>query len=552
MNYKLKILASILLIVPFLLNSCKEEDLDVKFDPEGKHIRHLEFAGPLAKIDIEMLKWLDALVDNDNDTVYADRDDLVHIKFMHKETFNWDKLIELQNISNQIFPLTIPSSPFSGELQIPIGLAKNADARFKWMTYSKGEIEIRMEVPSGSTGYIDFEIPEMTETKIDGTKAKIQFPRFNLSQGTYSQKLDIKNGEITFSDAILPGDTQRSYNLINIKSSAGNLNTNVNFIFTLRNLEIDEAYGYFGEVEDLKKDRDFKFGLFEDLQILNQFHFGNIILTTEVENQIGVPFLTSFDNIKFYKDDKDLDKALTKYGDDIYINIAKASGYVEHGVSPKPEKSELIIDDDNSNIGDIGNLFPNKMRFDMTTKSNHNYSNNDNYIGKERDLEVNLSLDFPLWFRAALYERKDTIDFDMSEWDEWSEHLEYFDLICNVRNRLPFDVKIDIYVLDDNDKRLYTDKGDSIYIIKGGIFSPTGIPNEGDYIKDDENAKFVEYTAHITRDHFLEMKGKNVKKMVFNTKSSTYQHQNERLIKVYAKSGMNIHVSFDAKLGPQL
>ena len=525
-----------LLILPLMLSSCMEDiNLDVTLD--NKELRQWDVNAPLAKINIDIETWIwDILNDDDDVEVYIrEEDGLVVLKYYHSDSLDWKNLKSLDDS-----PVTWTFQPdfrkrnFELEFSESVDLAYNEDARFDRLTYAKGSIEIGLDLPEGAKGKIEFTIPEIKER---GNPLK--FTRNIPLTDNSPEKLE--NGEINFTN-----------NLINIESKItfedfpASFTGEISVTFAIKDMEIEEAWGYFGKIEEKEDESDFRFGFFEDLQIAEHLVFGDIIFSAHCENAIGVPFeITIFNPVLFKEDEEEQIRGTLEKnnGEEIGMEITSAefNGTINSG------KGDLLLDQNNSNILTMGNLFPNRIKFDLVGFSNPkgeivNGNAVKNYIGKQNKTKVDFMLEFPFEFSSDLYERRDTIEFDVNDIfgdnKDLVEHFKTLDLYLNIKNKMPFDIDVTVFVIDDKDEWVANISEEN------ETFCVSGVPNADGRIPDPQFEMFV---LSITGAQLLDYMDKEVKHLVIYTKSNTY-NSGGQLVKVFGDSGMNINVSMEVKL----
>ena len=554
MNKKLKILVSIILIAPLVFNSCKDDDINVDFNLENKNLRQYEACVPLARVHIEMGKWLRDLISDEDAIISADGDSVLSIEFLHSEFLNWNALKDVGvDAEEYVFTITEdgvippPNFPFTEEFVHRVNIAKQEDALFTRIKYSSGNLEIKLEVPDGIFGHINFSIPEI---KSEGSV--LQFEQFNFApnQRTYESKKALKNGEIIFVDNHI--SLTSIFTLNDVVS--GSLPSTFKITFTLKDMEVDVAEGFFGKVRVNEPDCDFKFSIFDDLQIVDAFEFDNIILSATVENGIGVPFRATLEDVIIFSDDIELGTLKKLSGDDFSLDVTtatnnpftvgKGSDYIEGRNSPDIDKR--------STITDFGNNYthgPNRMFFNLVGIANYNQNSGNNFVEEEDDVEVKLSLRFPFNFWANPYQRRDTVDFDVNELFDENKHLvesfEVVKLYLDIENKLPFDAEVSVYVLDDNDNHILNKNNQPYYLdLDDKPFLVSGIPNDKGVIEKAEAAE--EFEIPIKGEEMSYFMDKNVKKIVFHTKSKTYNNEKKNMVKVFTYSTMDIHISMEA------
>jgi len=534
MKTTLKAFVLFLLITPLLLNSCKEDNVNIDARLGGKDLRPLELAIPIAKINIELKRWLSEFLGEDA-YIKFDENDMISVEYRDSVFLGWEELKEVKDIDSiWVYELSEEGNdksfyPIFYSFNDSIVLAKQKDAYFDSLTYFTGYLSLSLDLPADMTGSITFTIPEI----IEGGKAITYDFDFSPGNNTFSQEKFLKNGKILFKNNHINLNSK-----ITVKNAASNaFPGDYNMKFALKDLDVENAYGYFGKVEVNTSDNNFRFGFFDDLQIFKEFEFGDILLDVKSDNKMGVPIRIETDELFMYlnKGDDFKGKLELNSGEQIAMDVSAAT-YTKNG------KGELSLNNSNSNIAIMGSLFPNKINYGLKGLSNFdNEGVRSNFMGVDSDLKIDLTLEFPLWFRAWLYDRNDTVDFDVSSIfnkdAELAKSIELANLYLDVRNKFPFDVKICAWVIDSANQ--YVDS-----LIKYQPFLVSGIPDNSGNIN---NAEFKEFIISIRGNQLFDYVDKKVKKIVFQTMSTTY-NQGQQFIKIFGHTGMDIHVSLDAKV----
>ena len=530
MNNNIKKIGLFLLIAPLLLlNTCKE-DLNIDYDLEGKNLRPYEVVAPIAKIHVEMLTWLTEYMSEDA-TFGADDEDILYVEFRDSVIQNWQSLKEVKIYKNyklQYENITseFGRSPIVADTVIKLILIDTEDSDYDWIRYTKGTVAFELNLPE-ATGTVEFTIPELKNSK-----GEPQHFLFDMSKEKIITRT-LADGIIDF----MASDNTDNHISIITKINLDNVQppgNGVNKIeFTLCDLEVEAAKGYFGQVTETIKDKEFEFSIFDDLQILDSFEFQEIFIKAEVQNRIGVSFTATADSIRMFKDEVE-----NEYKKIVEVEVTKAEYNLE---------TETIVSEGSGktvqNIAEIANFHPNKMAFNVKGLSNWDGTgNHDNFVGKESDLQVDYTLNFPFKFRAEKYERRDTIDFNIKNIFGGEiglvENVDFLDLYLDIKNRMPFDVEVDVYAIDSLEQQVKPNITDNQKLMTSG----TPDPNDNGFIQDSN--KFEEFKLRITGAQVKDYYDKNVKKLIIHSKAVTYNNGKE-FVKVFAKSGMDIEVSIE-------
>ena len=302
--------------------------------------------------------------------------------------------------------------------------------------------------------------------------------------------------------------------------------------------EIIERKDMASDTKFERKNKEFKFGIFDNLQITQNFAFGNILYTVKGTNKIGAQFNLSLENIRMTKDDDWKKEGFT------YFLKENGNGSIPLQVKVGANSEELKkLNNNNSNILDMGTeCYPNKFVFDLINRNANNSGSNN----PTDYLKIDMSLLFPMEFRTELYDRKDTTDFDvrkiLNNDKGWAESLEFMNLYINVDNKFPFDVRYRAYVIDDKDNIVHYIKGDKD---KAETFVGMGVPSSSGLVSTPTKKENI---ITIVGDDIVKFYDKNVKKIVIQTMSTSYEASNGKSVKIFANTGMDLKIMMEAKV----
>lgn len=510
--------------------SCKKDTYNINLDADDRDLRPIAIEAPIAKVNVEMKRWLDSLIVDGNINVFgkgeAEEEGVLYVEFNHTASLDWE---DMKNIPNVSRPLNFPVSGLtSAPLETPLSYTENiklisrADAVYESVTFAGGRLGFNLVVPSGLTGTITFEIPELTFGGQSRTYT-FDFP------GTTNIYAPLAGGTIQF------GATPNTITLkstITINSNTPPASGNLQVVFALENLNIQYADGYFGKIQTGEDNNEFGFGLFSDLNIENHFEFGNIILEANVENPIGAPFDVDVENIRFYKGGSDIGGLTVGADNSINLDISSAQ------TSGTPGTGSRSINGSNSNIETLISQFPDKITFNLNGIANKGGSSatTDNFIGRESMLDIDFALKFPFHFKSSSYERTDTISFDASDLFgdivEKETDVHSFELTFKCANRLPFDAGFTLYAIDEAGRKI----GENLY--------------QGDETlkaADPENAENSQFSVNLTGEQIIRYMDEEVTHLILRTYASTTGGGNE-FVKIYDDSGLTINVSLKGKV----
>jgi hypothetical protein len=392
-----------------------------------------------------------------------------------------------------------------------------------------------VEAPIGTTGTITISIPELI-----------------TNTGAYSRTLIITTNERIF-EIIVPlngskikfgQETNSSYITLNTTidlnpDNVGDTPGTARIAYTIADIRPEVAFGYFGQKEKSQIDAAISFSLFKDMDLIDEIEFADVELDIMAYNNIGVPFSVRTENIRLFNEEtpEEVDLLLIDNNNFVQLDVPTAvfGNPIIAGTSNK------IINSINSNFKTIGNKYPNRLLCDIRGFSNPDGEADQNFITTDTRLRTDLKLKIPFWFKAALYTRKDTVEFDFNDMigedKEDVEKLEFANIYFDFFNKFPIDLIANAVVVDENNVVVETLFGDDQNVIKSGV------PNSTGKITTAEETEFV---VGITNAQIRRFISENAKNIIIETKTSTY---NEGLdyVKIFDTSALDANISISIK-----
>lgn len=213
------------------------------------------------------------------------------------------------------------------------------------------------------------------------------------------------------------------------------------FLINLKNLQFTYAEGYFGNFL-YEGSRDTLNIDFFDNWVRGDVYFENPRITFNVENSFGIPTRARVNTLNVITVKNEI--------------LPLESPYVTNGIDfPYPSMSEMgqvkkssfSFTKDNSNIANILGAGPVAIDYDVDAVTNpNNDANIRGYITDQSYYKINMEVELPLYGRASGFVTRDTINLDLSSYDE-VDNAE-FKLV--VDNAIPLEVAIQGYFLDAN------------------------------------------------------------------------------------------------------
>lgn len=269
----------------------------------------------------------------------------------------------------------------------------------------------------------------------NGTAFQVQFtvPASNgVTPATFQDTTSIAETNLSFSNNEFT--TSHSASLPN-----GTPAVLTSFGIELINLDYSYIDGYFG-TRDLNTNPSTSV-----IDLFTNWEQGNIEfvdpkLRLTLNNSYGVPlrlFIDSLSVVTHFNGTQDFQS--TNFTNGINLNYPTLSEIGSFS------RTEIILDNTNSNIDALVNGVPYEFHYDFLAKVNpDNDPNVDNFITDSSRLTVDVDVELPMHGNIGLFTIKDTFQFDFSEYRD----VDRMKLKLTTDNGFPFEVNTQVYFLD--------------------------------------------------------------------------------------------------------
>lgn len=510
---------------------CKENDIVLNFDDKSDN-RKIEFAGPLARVNITAIDWLKDGFPNEEFMV--DMDGLIHLAYTQEVFLEWETLVEIGNKNDEFIFSTVK---VDGALQYPQKIKFNNanDVRLDRLNLAEGELQYTVEAPAGTNGTITIAIPELKT----GTIAYSRILTVTPSQRIFNINEILSGKSIEFSQ-----ETNSSYITFNTTIdlnpvNAGDTPGPARIAYSINNIVPEVAFGYFGQRETKRTNASMSVSFFNELELVNEFEFADLELSVITYNKIGVPFFVRTDNIRLFKEEDPDNKDHLEINGTDYTEINTPAGVYGNPILPGINKYN--INGANSNIVPIINKYPDKLWCDITAWSNPDGDVAQNFMTNETRLQTDLVLKVPFFFRSELYERNDTIKFDFNDMvgddPDDVEKIELFEMYFDFFNKFPMEMVANARVVNEADETIEILLSNNQQIIKSGI------PGANGRINKAEHTTMVVNVTNQQIKRFISEKARNI---ILETKASSF-NSGQPFIKIFDDSEMNVNISIKVK-----
>ncbi|PKP08523.1 MAG: hypothetical protein CVU09_15140 [Bacteroidetes bacterium HGW-Bacteroidetes-4] len=456
---RLKTHNSLFLAGIFLLaTSCFEDGVELT-DPH-KYDRALNLAGPIGNINLSTVSLLKQL--GSDSYIIVDDEGLLHVQVDTSITATWEDVISINDLTtSRTYDINpnkkAPVGPFYDTIVVNVFSLGEDNQRFDRLLVETGQLGISVILPNNFEGSYTITIPEITNPAGES----VVLPTRNFNDASPIDPIDIANDSIVFNNA----DGKSFITIVtevdvtNVTGSPANTQMQVDVNIT----GFKPAYveGYFGKMNVLEQTREQRFDFFKDFNFADMVQFQEISLELNIENYFGIPLTLNIDSLVFEN---------TQSGQIEHISIDGNSIEVERAFAPdEPSTNQLLINNNNSNLIDGINLGPDRVFMAFIGQSNPaGETAQPNFINTNTQVRAEILIDLPFWFKTSLYERTDTISFDVVGLFKDSaqvDMVEEINLDLTFDNGFPFNIQSQFIMVNDNGFEI-----DSLFNQDGGLF----------------------------------------------------------------------------------
>ncbi len=514
---------------------------DVVIDPDNltKLDRPIFFSGPIAKASFFAEDIFDRLGDSISDNITVEKDGLLCVKYIDNFTSTWDDIIAIEDVNfTKNYPISNTKKSTNAE-QIfveRIKLNTNSNQRFDSMLIQEATLALNLQLPSGYTGNIDVEFPELTK---DGV---VLIFNYDATLPNAEEQQDLAGYKIIFGQG-----QDSSYFTMNITANIAintanppdpNQTPEINVTLSMNGLIPEIVFGRFGQSTIMDRKETLDYSLFEDIDAVDLIEFYDIQMLLEFDNYFGIPYDAILEEAIVRRSSTGETKLL-ELGSNNTINVKPA----EYASEVIPTENSFLYNRTNSNINDVINMFPDKLDYHLLVNINPKPEdlNTDNFVTQDNRISGNINIIIPLWLRTSAYTRIDTIRrFDINNMidDDMLTYLKSATLSFEFSNWFPFELTAQAYVVDEN------------YVIIDSLFSgPEELLASGILDSDGIDGKVIEpglskTDVILTKEKIEFYKEQNVQKILLSTRTITTDNGTQ-FVKMFDFYGLEFQLNFD-------
>ena len=518
-------------IMAFVLSGCIKEDINLDSDSLSKFDRKWNIAGPVANIDLKAADLIGQLSDTIKAHIKTDDDGMLIAQYFNSHEILWDDIVKLENIDVQKdYPVIIPPGMTDPGVALyfeeKIKLNEKSEQRFDSMYVQSSILYLDINFPGEISGVLRITFPEIT---MNGQALEMVYnssdPQANIQQ-------DLTGYRVVFSQAvdssyITMGITPESIST----SNTGGIITNFGITLSLQDAVPEIIFGSFGNTEILNQDESSDINLFSELESFDMIDFFDLRVLLEFDNYFGIDYQCIIDNTVVRNTDNG-DSLQVVFSGNNTINVESAT----YSDSIVPTLNSEYFDNTNSNLKEAVFFFPNKVDYRIIANAIEDNSDALHFVTQQNKITGSFDIEVPLWIKCQEYTRMDTAEFvDFSDIsDEDTEFIDSISLSFVIENSLPFEVELQVYVLNDSSEII-----DSLFS-GSQQFLVAGTLDENDIITVPGGPERID--VNLSKNKIQYYSDENVTQMIIFSKTAT-PAGGTRYVKILDSYGMNIKFS---------
>jgi hypothetical protein len=212
-------------------------------------------------------------------------------------------------------------------------------------------------------------------------------------------------------------------------------NTSVAVSFSMMRMDFNVILGFFGDQTVRPPSETFKIGAFGTTLNSSNISFAQPKVTLDVINGYGVPCKVDFSRIEARKDGATLSFQLNPPSP---ISIAY----------PATLGSSATTSVSITNAKQLMDFGPTKLFYQLSARINPGLTSGNNFLADTSTIKVKMNVEVPLYGHASGIVLKDTAKIELSKLDQ--SQIQSASLKVDVKNELPLDAKIQLYLTDAN------------------------------------------------------------------------------------------------------
>jgi spore germination protein GerM len=272
---------------------------------------------------------------------------------------------------------------------------------------------------------------------------RIEIPEFVNAAGNGLNQVVNNSGNIPLTGFTFKGTTSNSFTLKLILIIRAHTNTYViapgtQVTCSINYTQADYTYvkGFFGDQIASPNEQSLNIGTFGDFLADGNVSFADAKINFDVSNDYGVPVELVFETLRAIKNGSNIN-IVTNPANPIPINAPVTLGASANTTIAVSNATQVI---------DFG---PEEFYFKVHGHVNRGLTSGNNFLVDTSKMRVRLNIELPLYGQASNIEISDTTELDLSDID--ASTIESAEIKASIKNELPLDGILQLYLLDEND-----------------------------------------------------------------------------------------------------
>lgn len=501
-------------VLALVFSSCSKDKLDFSMAEDIKFRPKVEASLVNAHLSLKDLAEQDS-------NLVVDANEALWIRYRQEDLFQFNA-IDFVDIPEQE-PTSIPLSKGLPQINSDLELGTMGGVELGSASFYAGYFSIGLETSIPFTTDVDVKVILKNAKENGITIERI----LTLPVGSLSVKdsIDISSAVFDFTDG------QQKVNYIGLSVEMLNASSvvlmhDVNVVTQFKNLELENADGFFGQRSIKMPSGDFDFDISGVSDFVNGLYLTEPSVRLITTSTIGASLGLSLD----------LD-GVNEEGNVVSLD-ANPELLAAATSTTSPAKSIIEYNVGNSQVADFLANIPSTILFSGSAEINPPGESRNNFISRNSSVSADLEVDVPLKFKADNVKLDQTLDVDFFE--ENPEEVENLSMIFYVDNGLPFDVDVNVMFLESA-------TGDSLQGFNiGSLLSAAPVNAEGRVTEHAPSQRIErEFTAQMLSDL------QKCNKIRFVAKLSTADNGAQEAA-LYSDYELNIKVAAKIKLNLNL
>jgi hypothetical protein len=272
---------------------------------------------------------------------------------------------------------------------------------------------------------------------------RIEIPEFVNAAGSGLSQVVNNSGSILLAGYTFTGTAANTFTLkltliIKAHTNSYVIAPGTQVACSINYTQVDYKYvrGFFGDQVESPSEQSLDIGTFGDFLADGNVSFADAKINFDITNDYGIPLELIFETLRATKNGTSIN-ILTNPANPIPINAPTTFG------------TFAVTDIAVTNTSQVINFGPEEFQFKVHGHINRGLTSGNNFLADTSKMRVRLNIELPLYGQASNIEISDTTELDLSDLD--ASTVESAEIKAYIKNELPLDGILQLYLLDGND-----------------------------------------------------------------------------------------------------